>query len=91
MTAWTKDPAARLDYGADWTAWLQAGETITVSTWIVTPADTLTASDESFTGGVTTVWLSGGNVGTNYRVTNQITTSDGRTDDRSLSIYVTPR
>lgn len=91
MTNWIKDPDAVLDYEVDWSQWLQTGETITVSLWTVTPSGTLTASSESSTPTSATVWLSGGSVGVNYRVTNQITTSDGRTDDRSLPILVTPR
>lgn len=35
---------------------------------------------------VATVWLSGGTAGTDYTVTNRITTSDGRTLDKSITI-----
>ena len=35
-TLWdNKDPDAVLDYGFDWSAWLEAGDTIVTSEWIV--------------------------------------------------------
>jgi hypothetical protein len=37
------------------------------------------------------VWLSGGTVGERYTVTTRITTSAGRTDDRSIEIWVRQR
>lgn len=42
-------------------------------------------------GTVTTVWLMGGTSGQVYTVTNRITTNQGRTDDRSLTILVEER
>lgn len=82
---WIKDPAAVLDYTIDWTAWLTEGETITASTWTV-PAG-LTEQSTSATPTAATVWLAGGTVGAGrYTVTNEITTSDGRTDERSIQI-----
>lgn len=86
-----KDPDAHLDYGCDWSAggWLAEGEQITTSEWIV-PAG-LTVESESNTPTVATVWLSGGEVYVTYKVTNRITTNQGRTDDRTLNIFVTQR
>jgi hypothetical protein len=88
-----KDPSAVKDYACDWTRWLQEGETVTDSTWIV--PDGLTAGDgtngalaPSHEGGVAVVWLMGGVDRTTYQVVNRITTSMGRTDDRTLTIYV---
>lgn len=87
-----KDPQAKLDYAIDWTAWLQASETITTSTWtaptgitkMVTPA-------ESVVGGKATVWLQGGTVGQSYAVVNHIITSQGREDERTLLILISDR
>ena len=88
-----KDPAARLDYGIDWrvNGWLEPGETITSSVWIV--PDGLTASSESVVAGTATVvWLEGGEAGKSYRVTNEITTSkNGRRDRRSFDVSVSIR
>jgi len=78
-----KDPDAVKDYGIDWDDWLNdVGDTISVSEWIVPQG--LTAISNSKTTLGTTVWLSGGNAGESYRVTNRITTVGGRIDDRSI-------
>lgn len=90
MQSFTKDPDAVLDYTVDWSAWLQAGETITASQWI-TP-DGITqgsgAQAPSNTTTTATVWLLAGTLGQTYIVTNRVTTSDGRVDDRSLRITI---
>lgn len=85
------DPQARLDYAIDWSAWLQSGETINASTWSVPDGITQATPEPSETDGVATIWLTGGTVGQNYMVTNHITTSMGREDDRSLFLRVTER
>ena len=84
MTIFTKDPDAILDFSVDWSTWLNEGETITASAWTVPTGLTLDSSTFDDTGA--TAWLSGGTHRRTYTVTNRITTSDGRTDDRSLTI-----
>lgn len=91
-----KDPDAVLDYGTNWAdptavggAWLATGETITASQWVVDTG--LTKDSDSHDDTTATVWLSGGTVGTTYTVTNRITTTAGRVDDRSLHIQVVQR
>lgn len=88
LTFFTKDPDAVLDYSIDWTTWL-AGDTISTSTWTV-PAGITKDSDSSTTTS-TTVWLSGGSLGQNYKLTNRIVTAGGRTEDRSVEIQVRDR
>lgn len=85
-----KDPQAVLDYGTNWAAWLTDAETIVASTWEVTPAG-LTVDSDTFDPTLTTIWLSGGEVGVRYSVTNHITTSQGRQDDRTFHIDVAHR
>lgn len=86
MPQWpTKDPDAVLDYEINWTAWLN-GDTISSSSWTV-PAG-LTKDSDSFTDTVTKIWLSGGTDSETYTLTNRITTSGGRTDDRSVTLSV---
>jgi len=81
-----KDPDSVLDYKFDWSSWLDAGETITVST-VTTPAGIIKDSDSiTDTNTSVTVWLSGGIAGVNYKIANKITTSAGRTDERSIII-----
>lgn len=93
MTNYVKDPDARLDYAQDWEKWLD-GDTITASSWILSPdnADTDLVIDTSgFTTTKTTVWLSGGTLGVKYTVTNRVTTVAGRIDDRSDTFEIQHR
>jgi hypothetical protein len=90
MEVYTKDPEAVLDYGFDWgTSWLASGETLIASAWTV-PAG-LTKDSSAFTTAIALVWLSGGTLGEVYIVTNHITTSDGREEDRSHVIMIKDR
>jgi hypothetical protein len=84
-----KDPDATLDWIFDWTLWLGDFETITDVEFIVDPGIVVTSV--SHTQRTATVWLSGGSEGQVYRVTNRVTTSDGRIDDRSFTLRCTQR
>lgn len=84
----TKDPNAILDYTIDWTRWL-AGDQVATSEWLVPTG--LTKVADSKTSSSATVWLSGGTAGQSYAVTNRITTTGGRTEDRSFTIRVEER
>ena len=84
-----KDPSAVLDYAFDWTEWLASGETITDHTITADTGITVDSSTES--GGKVTVWLSGGTAGINYKVACKITSTAGRTDERTIWIKVTDR
>jgi hypothetical protein len=83
-----KDPNAVLDYSVDWTRWLN-GDSIATSDWTVPPG--LTEVTDTHTSTKATVWLSGGSVGQTYTVTNRITTTGGRTDDRSFDVKIAER
>jgi len=83
-----KDPDAVLDYGFDWSEWLD-DDTIVTSDWTI-PAG-LTENSASNTTTTTTVWLSGGLAGGVYDCTNRIVTTAGRTDDRTLRVIVQER
>lgn len=84
-----KDPDATLDWIFDWTPWLGEFETITDAIFITDPG--LVTVAYSHTAKTSTVWLSGGTEGQVYRVTNRVTTSDGRIDDRSFTLRCTQR
>ena len=92
-----KDPSAVLDYAFDWTGWLAAGETIAVDSetgekLITITADTgITVDSWTESDGKIIVWLSGGTAGINYKVACKITTTAGRTDERTIWIKVTNR
>ena len=84
-----KDPDARLEWVWDWNEWLDEGETITASEFFATVG--LVIDSDSNTTKTATVWLTGGTAGQVYQVTNRITTSTGRIDDRSITIRVVER
>lgn len=92
MRTWDKDPQAVLDWDFTWTDWLTGGEVIT-GTPLITIDAGLTKDSQSNTNSVVKVWLSGGTVGTTYKVSCRITTnsSPARTDERSLLIRITER
>jgi hypothetical protein len=88
-----KDPAATLDYAVDWQAVYLDGQTIIQSQWRVAPdtVDGMTVTHAGQVGGRTVVTLAGGQRGTLYRITNRVTLSDGRSDERSLDVRVEDR
>lgn len=93
MTTFIKDPDAYLDYGMDWTNWLD-GDAIVTSTWLVPGNSGLTQSNSSVNAAatVTTVWLAGGTIAAApWMVTNRITTAGGRTEDRSFLLTIRER
>ena len=89
MTTFIKDPDAVLDYSVDWSKWL-VGDQIETSAWFVNDPS-LQPADDSNTTTRATIWLAGGEGGQLYTVTNRITTSGGRTDERSFVIQVQER
>jgi len=84
-----KDPSSVLDYSVDWGRWLDAGETITAHDVTAPTGITLDSDDE--TDGKVTAWLSGGTAGRSYTVAYAITTSAGRSDERSITVLVRDR
>ena len=84
----TKDPSATLDYTIDWSEWLGTDEIIT-ATWNV-PAG-LVKVKSTFSTTTATMWLSGGTAGITYYIDCTITTDQGRTDSRQLTIFVTSK
>lgn len=86
-----KDPNDVKDYVVDWDRYLAGLEggpdTIATSTWPSPPTGINVVSD-SFSGNRARVWLSGGTAGTTYSLTNRITTTGGRTLDRTIEILV---
>ena len=89
MAIYNKDPEAVLDYGFDWSDWLADDETISESTWVVETG--LTKDSDSFSDTATTIWLSSGTAGEEYKVTNHIKTTDSREDERTMIIRVEER
>ena len=92
-----KDPDAVKDYPFDFAAltngsgatdWLASGETI--SSYTITAASGLAVDSFTLANSSTTVvvWISGGTAGTTYTLACRITTSAGRTEERTVNIFV---
>ena len=90
MKGFVKDPDAILDYKFDWAPWLGT-DTIATSSWTAESGITIVPASESFDDTTTTVFISGGAAGQNYRLTNRITTNASRTDERSIEIKIRQR
>jgi hypothetical protein len=93
-SSYAKDPDAVLDYEVDWAGpaaedgpWLQTGETISTSIWVVPTG--IVQNSASSTTTTATIWLSGGTAGTTYEVTNRVVTNQGRTNDHTIRVWVT--
>ena len=84
-----KDPDEVLDFNLDWSnALLEHGDdSITSSLWLSSNSALVIDSD-SFVGNTTTVWLSGGDLGERYTLTNRVNTLGGRTYDCSFKLRV---
>ena len=94
MTLLLKDPAAVLDYAIDWGAdYLGEDDILTESAWSVEPDETggVQVVGNNVGDTVSTVQASGGIAGRIYRLSNQVTTLNGRTDERSIVLRVEKR
>lgn len=83
-----KDPDSLLDYSISWDTWLQANESIITHVWTVPTGITKTQQTDG--ARLSTVWLSGGSINTNYTINLHITTNLGRQEDRELIVIVSP-
>ena len=77
-------PLATLDYGIDWNAYLITNELIISSTWNIDAG--VSKSSEQILNGVTSLFITGGVINTIYKLVNIITTSQGRTDARTIKL-----
>lgn len=95
-----KHPSANIQYGVDWTDYLNSGDAIstaTVSIETITgdaaplalPTDA--ATDVVVSGAVVNVRLEGGTTGNEYNVDVQITTTNGDIDVRRFRIIIGPK
>lgn len=90
MTKYMKDPDAVLDFLWDWSTWLTAGDTIASHAVLLAEGD-VAIDSSSHTTTTVTAWLSAGTAETDSSVTARVTTAQGRTDDRTITIYVRQR
>lgn len=81
-----KDPDSVMDYKIDWTSWL-VSDTVAASTWTL-PAALTEHGNTTFDNTSTTLWVSGGVVGSIYECINHITTAAGRQEDQTIKLQV---
>ena len=89
-----KDPQSELQYGIDWSDWLEAGDTVTSATWTVETTGTaieLVANDAVVLDNVALVTIRLGTAGEIYTVSNKITTAQGYIDARRFRLKVEKR
>lgn len=93
MGIFVKGPAARLDYAVDWSSTTTGGVSIAASDWTVDPVEPagIAVTATIVAGTRTSATFNGGIAGHVYRIANRITLSDGRIDDRALSVRVEAR
>jgi hypothetical protein len=93
LAIFLKDPSASLDYSVDWATGYLDGQTIVASHWTVVPLEAGGISLSSTSSGATrtTAIMNGGIPGHVYRVTNFVTLSDTRSDERQLTLRVEQR
>jgi hypothetical protein len=88
-----KDPGSALDYSVDWGLRYLTEDVLTESSWSVVPVESggVTIDGSRFDGSSATVNVSGGRPGKVYRLLNQVATSQGRQDSRSILVRVEVR
>lgn len=93
MATYLKDPGASLDYTIDWGAGYLGTATLTSSTWTVVPVEAggIVIGAEALSATRASVTLGGGVPGHFYRVANQVVMSDGKADERSITLRVEQR
>ena len=82
-----QDVNALLDYSQDWSDFLVGTDTIASSTW-TSDSPNIILRDPLVVSKITTIWVSGGVAGSVYRITNTITTANGRRDVRFFMLSV---
>jgi hypothetical protein len=83
-----KDPDETLDFPFNWKPELY-GDTIFTSEFLL--PDGLTLVSESNTTDTATPFVSGGEAGRVYRITNRIVTIGGRIRDRTIHVLIVER
>jgi hypothetical protein len=93
MSYFLKSPHSRVDYQINWAEGYLDGQAIAASLWAVSPdeAGGIAVDEAGFDVGRAAATLSGGIAGHVYRVSNRVTLSDGRHDERSILLRVEQR
>ena len=87
MRDYKKSVRANKKYGFDWEPWLD-GSTIASASWTVTPND-LSMGVEANTSTLSTIFLSGGEIGEKYKIAGTIVTGDAEPETESKYFTIT--
>ncbi len=97
-TLFEKAPDEILDFPWNWSVWFERYEPLgTIDTAVITVPtsvpDAALTEDQAATvdGTVVTMWLAGGTLGKEYRVSCEITTTGGRTARRTSTFEIRDR
>ena len=90
------DPNEVQAYSVDWSRFLNTGDTISSVAWLVNGTvtgsyvntDGLTLLQPTNTDTVATVRITGGNVGTKYKISCRVTTADGLVYERGIFLTI---
>jgi hypothetical protein len=93
MLQWPeKDPNEVLDYQLDWAdpedPRLETSELLLTSVWSIVLGDVVIDSSSFTAGGLSTVWTSAGSAGMKCELLNRVTTSKGRTYDKTVVLRI---
>lgn len=86
---YTKPPQSVLQYEIDWSNIKPIGQTVTISSWVLSPG--LIGISASTSGDITAIILAGGELGGEYTAVNTVTYANGQADQRELTIRVEKR
>ena len=95
-----KHPDANIQYGVDWTDYLNSGDSVSTATITIQSISgdssplafpTGAGTDVTISGAVVNIRLNGGTLDNIYTVDVKITTSDGDTDSRRFRIKITDK
>lgn len=85
----TKQVGEKLDFTINWAPELGI-DTISISSWTVPDGIIQASPSPSKTNTTSTIWVSGGSMGEEYDLVNEITTDAGRLYTRTLRLKIVP-
>jgi hypothetical protein len=93
MSYYLKSPGGQLDYSIDWAAGYLDTQSVASSYWTITPVEAggLAVLADTRSAARVTATLTGGVVGHVYAVSNRAIFTDGRIDERTISVRVEAR
>lgn len=86
-----KDPQSDKKYIVEWDKFLDDGEHISSSSWVLPSGGEITSSGDGFTDDTSFIQLAGGVSGKSYTLSNTVVTNLGNTVNRGVILAVEDR